>query len=216
MPKPHPLTPERLGSVTADLEALVRRHDPEWTGAIGGDPGITLLELMDWLGDGLTVYRANATRFDPYRNFKFRVKWDGSYVSGVSRVSGLGRVVQATEYREGSEPNVVHKTPGMTTHEPITLERGISHDTAFEDWAKLVKPAAAGAGGARGSHLKTIRIEVLSPAGVPVIAYDVYHCWPMVYRPLPELVEGVPTRLIESLTLVHDGWERDPAVVYPV
>ena len=130
-------------------------------------------------------------------------------------MSGLGRIVQAVEYREGAEPNVVHRAPGVVAYEPITLERAVTHDTAFEDWAKLVKPATPGAGGVYGSHLKTVRIEVVNQAGQPVIAYDVYHCWPSVYRPMPELTEGVPPRLIESITLVHDGWERDPAVVYP-
>jgi phage tail-like protein len=214
MPKPQPLTPARLGPLTTDIVAVVRRHDPGWTES-GTDPGLTLLELMEWLGEGLTAFQANATRFDPYRNFKFRVKWDDTYVPGVTRVSGLGRIVQAVEYREGAEPNVVHRAPGVVAYEPITLERAVTHDTAFEDWAKLVKPATPGAVGGYGSHLKTVRIEIVNQAGQPVIAYDVYHCWPSVYRPLPELVEGTSPKLIESITLVHDGWERDPAVVYP-
>ena len=232
MPKPQPLTPERLGALTADFETMVRRHDPEWTGFVSSDPGMTLLELLSWLGDGLSAYHdhvregsalapasrgfpTNPTRYDPYKNFKFRVKWDGAYIPGVSRVSGLGRAVQAVEYREGAEPNVVHHAPGVVAFEAITLERDVSHDTAFEDWSKLVKPATPGTGGGYGSHLKTVRIEVLNQAGQPVIAYDVYHCWPSVYRPLPEMVDGVPPRLVESITLVHDGWERDPAVTYP-
>ncbi|MFL5514744.1 MAG: phage tail protein [Gemmatimonadales bacterium] len=103
----------------------------------------------------------------------------------------------------------------MVAYEPITMERAVTHDTTFEDWAKLVKPGTPGAGGAYGSHLKTVRIELVNQAGQPVIAYDVYHCWPSVYRPLPELVQGIPPRLIESITLVHDGWERDSSVVYP-
>ena len=232
MPKPQPLTPERLDVLTAELEAVVRRQDPEWTGFASGDPGVTLLELLSWLGDGLTAYHdstrqgsavaaaargfpTNPSRYDPYKNFKFRVKWDGAYIPGVRRVSGLGRVVHAVEYREGAEPNVVHHAPGVLGYDAITLERAVSHDTAFEDWAKLVKPGTPGASGAYGGHLKTVRIEVVDQAGQAVIAYDVYHCWPSVYRPLPELVEGIPPMLIESITLVHDGWERDPTVVFP-
>jgi phage tail-like protein len=220
MPKPRPIAPESVGAFTADFEALVRRHDPDWTGAATGDPGVTLVELVSWLGDSLLGSTArgfptNASRHDPYKNFKFRVQWDGAYVPGIRRVSGLSRVVQAAEYREGAEPNIVHRAPGAVAYEPITLERGISHDTAFEDWAKLVKPSTPGAGGGYGSHLKTVRIEILNDAGEPAIAYDVYHCWPTVYRPLPDLVDGGPMRLVETITLVHDGWERDPEVVFP-
>jgi phage tail-like protein len=217
MHKPQPLTPERLGALTADFEDVVRRHDPEWTGFVSSDPGVMLLELLSWVGESLSAYRSptNPSRHDPYWNFKFRVKWDGAYIPGVSRVSGLGRTVQAVEYREGAEPDVVRHAPGVVAYDPITLERGVTHDTAFEDWSKLVKPAAPGSGGGHGSHLKTVRIEVLDRAGQPVIAYDVYHCWPSVYRPLPEMADGVPPRLVESITLVHEGWERDPAVVHP-
>jgi phage tail-like protein len=145
------------------------------------------------------------------------VKWDGAYVAGITRVSGLGRTVQAVEYREGGDATAVRRVPGAVSYEAITIERGITHDTAFEDWADQVKqPAAgAGAGGGPGGYTKNIRIEVLTEAGQPVIAFDVYRCWPSVYRPLPELVAGLPLRLVESITLVHDGWERDTAVVFP-
>jgi phage tail-like protein len=215
MTKPQPLTPERLGPLTTDIVAVVRRHEPGWTESGAEDPGLTLLEVMEWLSEGLSAFQAHPTRSDPYKNFKFRVKWEGAYVPGISRVSGLGRIVQAVEYREGAEPNVVHRAPGVVAYEPMTMERAVTHDTTFEDWAKLVKPGTPGAGGAYGSHLKTVRIELVNQAGQPVIAYDVYHCWPSVYRPLPELVQGIPPKLIESITLVHDGWERDPSVVYP-
>lgn len=218
MPRSQPLSPDHLSALAAELEAVVRRHDPAWTGSSAGDPGITLLELLSYLGDSLAAvspaFPTNPSRSDPYKNFKFRVTWDGAQIPGISRVSGLGRVVQATEYREGAEPNIVHRAPGATTYEPITLERGVTHDTSFEDWAKLVI-AASPAAGAHVGHLKTVRIEILSQAGQPVLAYDVYHCWPTAYRPLPELLDGAPMRLVETITLVHDGWERDPAVVFP-
>jgi phage tail-like protein len=102
------------------------------------------------------------------------------------------------------------------SYEPITIERTITHDTAFEDWANQVRQHSAGAAaGAAASYLKNVRIEVLSPAGEPVIAYDVYRCWPSVYRPLPAMAADEPLRLVEAITLVHEGWERDTAVVYP-
>ena len=220
MSKAQPLAPDALSALTADIEAVVRRHDPEWTGPTAGDPGVTLLELISWLGESIPTtergFPTNPSRYDPYKNFKVRVQWDGADIPGIRRVSGLGRIVQAAEYREGAEPNVVHRAPGVVAFDPITLERGISHDTAFENWAKLVKPATPGAGGGYGGHLKTVRIEILNEAGQPVLAYDVYHCWPSAYRPLPDLVDGGPMRLVESITLVHEGWERDPEVVFPI
>ena len=235
MPKRQPPTVERLDALTTDIEAAVRRHDPDWTGASSGDPGVALLELMAWIVDGLSAYQdgiardsglssarrfhTNASRFDPYKNFKFRVKWDDAYVSGITRVSGLARTVQAVEYREGGDPTAVHRVPGAIGYDAITIERTISHDTAFEDWANQVRQAAAGTGvaaaGGTASYLKSVRIEVLNEAGQPVIAYDLNRCWPSLYRPLPELVSGEPLRLVETITLAHDGWQRDPAVVYP-
>jgi phage tail-like protein len=101
-------------------------------------------------------------------------------------------------------------------YEPITLERGVTNDTAFEDWANQVRDAAAGAGPeAAASYRKNIRIEVLNEAGQPVIAYDVYRCWPSVYRPLRDLQAARSARLVESLSLVHEGWKRDPGVAWP-
>jgi phage tail-like protein len=225
MSSPH-LPSERLDALTADLEAVVRRHDPEWTGARTGDPGITLVELLSWVADSLgesalasarSGFPVNPSRSDPYRNFKFRVKWDGTPVFGIRRVSGLGRVVQATEYRDGGDPNTVRPLPGVTKYEPITLERGITSDTAFEEWANQARQAsAAGGSTAPADYHKDVRIEVLNQAGQPVLAYDVYRCWPTVYRPLPELDSTHPMTLVESITLVHDGWKRDPGVIYSV
>jgi phage tail-like protein len=234
MNRPQSPTTERLSAITTDIEAVVRRHDPDWTSSNSGDPGVTLVELLGWIADSLSAYQDQsargsalgtargrfqglASRPDPYKNFKFRVKWDGAYIPGISRVSGLGRIVQEVEYRDGASPNIVRRIPGSITYEPITLERGITDDTAFEDWANQVRQLSAGAGSGAvpASYLKNVRIEVLNDAGQPVIAYDVYRCWPSVYRPLPELEAGLPLRLVEAITLVHDGWERDLTVVYP-
>jgi phage tail-like protein len=231
MPSPEPLTTERLSALATEIETAVGRHAPGWPGPTTGDPGVTLLELLAYVADSLSGaqdrvsaesalasarsgFPTNASRHDPYRNFKFRVKWDGAYVAGVSRISGLGRVVQAVEYRDGAEPNVVRRVPGAVGYEAITLEREITTDTAFEDWANQIREHAAGAGpgAAVTGYLKNVRIEVLDAADRPAIAYDVYRCWPSVYRPVPALSAGDPVRLVESLTLVHDGWARDRSV----
>ena len=31
----------------------------------------------------MAQFTVNPTRFDPYKNFKFRVKWDGRFVAGA-------------------------------------------------------------------------------------------------------------------------------------
>jgi phage tail-like protein len=141
-------------------------------------------------------------RYDPYRNYKFRVKWDGRLVAGITHVSGLKRVTEVVEYREGAG-GPSHKLPGRTSYEPITLERGITDDLAFEIWAKQVVDV-------RGPSLKfrkEVRIEVYSKSGVLMLAYDVHRCWPSEFVALSSL-DVDERRLIQSLTLQNEGWER--------
>ena len=232
MTEPQSPAIERLGTLTTEVVAAVRRHDPDWTGGNSGDPGVTLVELMGWAADRFGAYQdliagesalgtarpdlAVLRRTDPYRNFKFRVKWDGVTIPHITRITGLRRTARVAEYRDGAEPNVVRPIPGAMEYEPITLERRVTSDTAFETWANQVRDAAVGAGSnVAAGYRKTVRIEVLSDTGQPVLAYDVHRCWPSVYRPLPELEAGRGMSLLESLTLVHEGWERDPGVVWP-
>jgi len=145
-------------------------------------------------------------RYDPYRNYKFRVKWDGRLVAGITHVSGLKWVTDVVEYRQGSG-GPPQKLPGRTSFEPITLERGITNDPAFETWAKKVKDV-------KGPSLKLrkeVRIEVYSEAGALMLAYEVHRCWPSEYVALSSL-DIDERRLIQSLTLQHEGWERVVAV----
>jgi len=86
----------------------------------------------------MAEFPANPTRVDPYKDFKFRLKWDGRYVAGISRISALRRTTEVVEHREGGDPSTSHKSPGRTQYDAITLERGVTQDTAFEDWANLV------------------------------------------------------------------------------
>src|SRR2546426_3365622 len=86
----------------------------------------------------MAQFAVNPQRFDPYKNFKFRVKWDGRYVAGVSKISALKRVTEVVEHREGGDPSASRKSPGRTRYEPITLERGVTHDAEFEKWANKV------------------------------------------------------------------------------
>jgi phage tail-like protein len=162
-------------------------------------------------------FSVNAQRFDPYKNFKFRVKWDGRYVAGVSRVGALRRSTEVISYRDGGDPSSERKSPGQTTYDPITLERGVTHDLEFEQWAN--KAWTLGAGLGAESSLKDFRkdviIEVYNEAGQVVLAYRVYRCWVSEYTALPDLDAGAGAIAIQSIRLEHEGWERDEAVAEP-
>ena len=162
-------------------------------------------------------FSVNTNRFDPYKNFKFRVKWDGRYVAGISKVSALKRTTEVIEFRDGGEPSTPRKSPGRTEYEAITLERGVTHDTAFEDWANLTWKFGAGAGAEMSLHnfRKDIYIELYNEAGQLVIAYKVYRCWVSEFQALPELDANFSGTAIQMIRLEHEGWERDPAVVEP-
>jgi phage tail-like protein len=149
--------------------------------------------------------RANV---DPYRDYTLRVKWDGQLVAGIARVGPLKRIAEVVEYREGGGPGETHKSPGRTRYEPITLERGMTHDASFEAWAKLV----AGTETPESRFRKEVRIEVYTAAGQLSLAYNVHRCWPSEYVALSSLEAGAECRLVQSLTLQHEGWERDVTV----
>jgi phage tail-like protein len=159
-------------------------------------------------------FTVNPSRIDPYKKFKFMIKWDNRVVAGISKMSALKRTTDVILYREGGDPSVEHKSPGKTHYEHITLERGVTHDPEFEAWANLVFNK-----GSSSMSLKNFRkdmvIELLNEAGVPVIAYKVYRCWVSEYVALPELDAGVNAIAIQSITIEHEGWERDTEVVEP-
>src|SRR4051812_11837209 len=158
-------------------------------------------------------FSVNPNRLDPYKNFKFRVKWDGRYVAGVSRISALRRTTEVVEHREGGDPSASHKSPGRTRYEPITLERGVTHDLEFERWAGKVW--GLNQGGVEVSlkdFRKDIVIEIHNEAGQTTHAFLVHRCWPSEYQALPDLDANGSAVMIEHLVLENEGWERDQAV----
>ena len=165
----------------------------------------------------MAEFTVNSTRFDPYKNFKFRVKWDGKYIAGVSYVGALKRSTDVVEHREGGDPSTSRKSPGLTSYEPITLARGVSHDTAFEDWANLVWRLGAGMGTEVGlqDFRKDIVIEFYNEAGQLALAYKVYRCWVSEYQALPALDANTSEVAIQSIRLENEGWERDLSVPEP-
>jgi len=165
----------------------------------------------------MAQFSVNAQRFDPYKNFKFRVKWDGRYVAGVSRMSALRRVTEVLEHREGGDPSISRRSPGRTRYEPITLERGITHDTEFERWANKVWNFGSGLGTevSLKDFRKDILIELYNEAGQKAIAYKVYRCWVSEYQALPELDANSSAIAIQRIVLQNEGWERDYEVQEP-
>jgi phage tail-like protein len=144
------------------------------------------------------------------------VKWDGKVVAGVSKISSLKRSTEVVEHREGGDPSAVRKSPGRTTFEPITLERGVTHDSAFEDWANLVWRRGGGGNEiSLASFRKDIYIELLNEAGQVVIAYKVYRCWVSEFAALPDLDSNNAAVAFQHIKLENEGWERDTSVVEP-
>lgn len=164
----------------------------------------------------MAQFSVNTTRFDPYKNFKFRVKWDGKYVAGISKVGMLKRTTEVVKHREGGDPSTTRKSPGRTEYDAVTLERGVTHDLEFELWANKVWNFN-GSGGE--SSLKDFRkdliIEMYNEAGQLALAYKVYRCWVSEYQALPDLDANANAVAIQHIKLENEGWERDVEVPEP-
>lgn len=165
----------------------------------------------------MAQFSVNPQRFDPYKNFKFRIKWDGRFVAGVSKVGALKRTTELVEHREGGDPSTVRKSPGQSKYEAITLERGVTHDTEFEKWANKIWNFGSGLGAevSLKDFRKDLIIEMYNEAGQLVIAYKVFRCWVSEYQALPELDASANAVAIQTLKLENEGWERDYEVVEP-
>lgn len=165
----------------------------------------------------MAQFSVNVHRFDPYKAFKFRVKWDGRYVAGISKVGALKRSNEPVSHREGGDPSTERKSPGRNKYEAITLERGVTHDPEFEKWAEKVWTIGAGFGAevSLKDFRKDLIIEVYNEAGQVVLAYKVYRCWVSEYQALPDLDANQNAIAIEHIKLENEGWERDKSVVEP-
>ena len=167
----------------------------------------------------MAQFSVNAQRFDPYKNFKFRVKFGESpnYVAGVSKVSGLKRTTEVVKHREGGDPSSSRKSPGRTEYEAITLERGVTHDKDFEQWANKVWNFQSNLGSevSLKDFRKNIRIEMYNEAGQLAIAYNVFRCWVSEFQALPDLDANANAVAIQHLKLENEGWERDVEVPEP-
>ena|ERR1700730_7146558 len=163
-------------------------------------------------------FTVNPYRLDPYKNFKFKVKWDGNYVAGISKVSPLRRTTEVVEHRSGGDPSASHKSPGRSKFDPIILERGVTHDLEFEKWANKVWRVNAHLGSevSLKDFRKDVILDFFNEAGQLAISYFIYRCWVSEYQALPELdANGYPVTAIQFVKLENEGWARDPAVVEP-
>ena len=165
----------------------------------------------------MAQFTVNTSRFDPYKNFKFRVKWDGRYVAGVSKISPLKRTTEIVEHREGGDASTPRKSPGVTKFEGITLERGVTHDVEFEQWANKVWNYGSGLGAevSLQDFRKDVVIDFYNEAGQLALSYKIFRAWVSEYQALPELDANANAVAIEMLKFEHEGFERDYDVTEP-
>src|SRR5262245_44282875 len=148
-------------------------------------------------------------RFDPYRNFRFKVKWDGQYVAGLSKMTGgLKRTTEMVEFREAGENITSRKLPGKTSYQAVTLEAGVTYDTAFDDWANLVNDFASHSITNR-EFRKNIIVDVFNEAAQKVLSYNLYRCWVSEYQALPDLDAGANAVAITTIKLEYEWFDRD-------
>ncbi|HWO11089.1 MAG TPA: phage tail protein [Polyangiaceae bacterium] len=159
----------------------------------------------------MAQFSVNATRLDPYKNFKFLVKWDGKTVAGVSKVSALKRTVEVVEYRSGGAPSSMGRSPGQVKYEPITLERGVTQDREFVRWANKVWNQGSGLGAevSLKDFRKDIRVELLNESGQVAKAWNCFRCWPSELQVAGDLDAKANDVLLETLVLQNEGWEQD-------
>ena len=165
----------------------------------------------------MAQFTVNARRFDPYKNFKFRLKWDGRYVAGISKCSPLKRSTEVVEHREGGDPSTSRKSPGRVKYEAVTLERGVTHDIDFEQWANKVWNFGSGMGSevSLADFRKDVILDLFNEAGQKVLSYQLFRCWVSEFQALPDLDANANAIAIQTLKLETEGWERDYAVSEP-
>ena len=161
----------------------------------------------------MAQFSVNVHRIDPYKNFKFHVKWDGKVVAGVSKVSALKRTTEVVSHREGGDISTQRHSPGASKFDAITLERGITFDPEFEKWANLVYSTEGDGAVSLANFRKDIYIEMLNLQGTVVRAYRVFRCWVSEYTAQPELDANANSIAFETIVLQNEGYERDESVV---
>jgi len=155
----------------------------------------------------MAQFIVNTNRIDPYKSYRFQLKFNGSYVAGLSKISPLKRSTDVVAHRSGGDPSTAHKSPGRTTFEAITLERGLTQDLTFHDWAGLV--LSLGSEESLANYRKDLYLEIYDEAGQLEEAYEIYRCWVSEYQAMPDLDAGANAIAIEHIKIENEGWEQD-------
>jgi phage tail-like protein len=162
------------------------------------------------------LFPVNTHRYDPYRTFKFQVVIDGKVVAGLKKMGALKTKTTPVKWRASNDPSHERIMPGGTSYDPVNLEQGLTHDPVFENWANLVNNIQGDAALSLKNYRKDIIINVLNLQGKVAISYKLYRAWVSDYQALPDLDAGnMNTVGIQSITLQHEGWERDTSVAEP-
>jgi phage tail-like protein len=163
------------------------------------------------------LFPANAHRFDPYRTFKFRVLIDGRPVAGLKKMGALKKKTEPIKWRTAGDPTHERILPGGTSYEPIMLEQGLTHDPVFEAWANLVNNIEGDAAMSLKNFRKNIVVDVMNLQGQVALSYKIFRAWVSDYQAVPDLDAHTMNAVgIQSITLQHEGWQRDTAVSEPV
>ncbi|HVZ41844.1 MAG TPA: phage tail protein [Candidatus Kapabacteria bacterium] len=158
------------------------------------------------MGKGFTK---DAKRIDPYKNFKFRVSWDGKTVLGVSKVGALKRTTEVVKHRDGGDNSHDSKSPGRTSYDAISMERGITHDAEFEAWANKIHSWAGDSAMDLANFKKELTLEIMNEKNQVAFRYFLHDCWVSEFTSVPELNANANAVAIESIKIEINGWERD-------
>ena len=162
------------------------------------------------------MFSVNTQRHDPYRTFKFQVLIDGQVVAGLKKMGALKKKTEAVKWRGAGDPSHERVLPGGSSYEPITLEQGLTHDPVFENWANLVNNIAGDGGMSLKNFRKDVVVNLLNLQGQVAISYNVFRAWVSDFQSMPDLDAGSMNAVgIQSITLQHEGWERDTSVAEP-
>ena len=165
----------------------------------------------------MAEFTVNPHRFDPYKNFKFLVLWEGRVVAGIQKISALKRTTEVVKNRSGGDPSTPRLSAGRTEYDAITLERGVTHDVEFDQWANKVLAVGQQLGSEQSRDFrKDIAIQLLNEAGQVALVYKVFRAWPSEYQIVSELDANANAIAIQSLKLENEGWQRDYEVPEPV